>query len=248
MGEGDDDDTWGQGLDDWDTDDARLGQFTTWARWVRDDVRIQIVAWLVASCAVLGPQNSWVLWPGLLDTLWRDSTWGQLLIGWTIATLMTLGWATSTVQLVFTFEQRAMTFPPWSVLVFCNFRTPSIGSVIFFDGSDGRSYVRRVCSVRKQGATPVGYVQTIGDLPGAPDDRPLYSESGAATWLDLRKVRGTLAAGPFPLQVMVATVVSCLALTPTATLAFLATNQPFLFAWLSVFVHFVIIVLACPLT
>merc|ERR1740120_603553 len=72
-------------------------------------------------------------------------------------------------------------FPPWSVLVFCKFNHPEVGSVIFFDGCDGWSYVRRVSSV-KQVPNEGRYVQTIGDIPGAPDDRPLYSADGGVAW------------------------------------------------------------------
>ncbi len=31
----------------------------------------------------------------------------------------------------------------------------------------------------------------VGDLPGAPDDQPLYSADGSASWLDPSAVRGT---------------------------------------------------------
>ena len=31
----------------------------------------------------------------------------------------------------------------------------------------------------------------VGDLPGAPDDQPLYSADGSANWLDPSAVRGT---------------------------------------------------------
>ena len=34
-------------------------------------------------------------------------------------------------------------------------------------------------------------VGEVGDLPGAPDDQPLYSADGSASWLDPSAVRGT---------------------------------------------------------
>jgi len=228
--------------DDWE-EEARLGGFAAWVRWLRDDVRVQAVAWFVSTLAVFGPENSWAIWPGLCDWFWQSAIVSQLLLGWIAATLLTLGWATGRVQLVFTFEQRAMTFPPWSVLVFCKFGHPEVGSVIFFDGCDGWSYVRRVSSV-KQVPNEGRYVQTTGDIPGAPDDKPLYSSDGCLSWLSPPHVRGTMVAGPVSLQVMVGLVITCLAVSPAATLAFLATNQPFLSAWVSLLLRFIVVLLA----
>ena len=45
--------------------------------------------------------------------------------------------------MVFTSEQRAMRFPPWSILVFLR-NTVQVDDVVIFMGYDGRSYVRRV--------------------------------------------------------------------------------------------------------
>lgn len=236
----DDAGTWQPDFEDWDAEDA--SEVAAWTRWVRDDVRVQALAWLVATIAVLGPENSWLLWPGLWEALLQTTSRGQLLAGWATATFMTLGWATGRVQLVFTFEQRAMTFPPWSVLVFCKFRNPEVQSVVFFEGCDGRSYVRRVCSV-KQVPNKGSFVQTTGDLPGAPEDRPLYSADGSAAWLEPQRVRGTMAAGPLPFQALLLSVLACLAVSPTATLAFLSTNQPFLAAWLSITLRFCVTLL-----
>jgi len=246
---------------------VRLGQLTAWARWVRDDVRVQGAAWLAATLSVLGPANSWARWPGLLNLqmIWSPAMEDmQLRIGWAVATLMTLGWATGRLQLVFTFEQRAMLFPPWSVLVFVRLR-PREGDVVFFDGCDGRSYVRRVQEVVKDvplnaasmsprdphlrhlsrhSSPPVAIrLRTRGDLADAPDDRLLYSADGTKSCLDLESVRGTLAAGPFTIQAMLGLVVIASAVSPMATLAFIATNQPILTAWLSVLLHFCVILL-----
>jgi len=226
---------WGQEYDDWDLDDTRLRSFSAWASWTRDDVKFQTLAWMVASVAVLGREGSWMLWPGLIDAFGKQEP-GRLqqLVGWAVATLMSMGWATGMVQLVFTFEQRAMNFPPGSVLIFWKFRPPNVGSVVYFDGSDGRSYVRRVGVVNSTGDC----VKTVGDLSGSPDDTPLYSTDGSAEWLETRSVRGSLAAGPCSSQVLGGMVVAALLLSPSATTAFLVTNQPFIAFWLSVILRF----------
>uniref|UniRef100_A0A7S2N9G7 Uncharacterized protein n=1 Tax=Zooxanthella nutricula TaxID=1333877 RepID=A0A7S2N9G7_9DINO len=224
---------------DWDVDD-KVGRFASWAKWIKHDLRIQTIAWLLASVAVLGPDNSWLCWPGLVEVLVpapedHERCVSHVVAGWLLASLTTIGWATGCLQLLFTFEQRAMTFAPWSLLVFCNIQKPAVGSVIFFDGCDGRSYVRRVSSVSINGA-----VQTVGDLPGTPEDRHLYSADGSARWLDDHSVRGIMVAGPFSLQSVFALVAVAMAVAPAATLAYLVTSQPFLASWCFVILRFLI--------
>lgn len=223
----------------WEDDDARVGCLAEWAHWLRDDVHVQAVAWAVASAAVLGPENSWARWPGLWDVLLFSAKLPQLLLGWLLATLLTIGWVTGRVQLVFIVGQRAMTFPPWSILIFSKFLRPEVGSVISFDGGDGLNYVRRVSAVKD--AETGRYLQTAGDLPDAPADQPLYSADGCSEWLDATLVRGTMVAGPVSFQATVGVVAALLVLSPSATLAFATTSQPFLTGWISLIMRFLIV-------
>mmetsp|Transcript_92972 Transcript_92972/g.207692 ORF Transcript_92972/g.207692 Transcript_92972/m.207692 type:complete len:250 (-) Transcript_92972:123-872(-) len=235
--------------DEWaSVEDLEPDALVAWARWMRDDVRAQTAAWLVASAAVLGPANSWVKWPGIADWFLDIRQEALVVGGWAAATLLQLGWATGLLQLVFTFEQKAMLFPPWSLLVFVKFRQPQVGSVIFFDGCDGRSYVRRVKAVMPSPgavcAAGPSQVQTVGDMPGAPDDRPLYSADGSATWLDMRLVRGILAAGPFQFRFLLCCLIAVCVLSPSSAMAFAVTSQPLMAVWVSFVLRLFLILIA----
>ncbi|CAK0840321.1 unnamed protein product [Prorocentrum cordatum] len=175
------------------------GGLEAWARWVRSGLRLPLAAWLLGTSWVFGPQNSWVAWGGLGHGVLPCEL--QRLAGWAAGSLLTLLWAARLCCVVPALQQRAMLFPPCSVLVFARRGAPEVGSVVYFDASDGLCYVRRVEAVftESSAAGPIVSVKTVGDMPGAPDDRPLYSEDGTASSLALRHVRGTLVAGPYPL-------------------------------------------------
>ncbi|CAE8704469.1 unnamed protein product, partial [Polarella glacialis] len=248
--------------DDWLPADGLLGQdvdpampeMAAWMCWIRDDLKAQSFAWLLASLAVLRADVDNWHWPrGLMGHLLSSSDSSlQRGIGWFVASSMSLAWATGDLQMVFTFEQRAMLFAPWSVLVFVQ-RRPVVGSVIIFSGCDSRSYVRRVkaiqsgpdASLNRKGfsarlrlGTEGSLFQTSGDLPGAAEDRPLYSADGSADWLDGKEVRGVLAAGPFPVKVLLVFLAIAVLVSPGMTIAYLATSQPILIFWLLLVGHF----------
>ncbi|CAE7776508.1 cdo1 [Symbiodinium pilosum] len=199
----------------------------SWLTFLRDDVKVQLVAWLCASAAAARHAAAptcrglaeWALGPSLVPSI----------IGWAIATLLSLAWLLLDLQMVFTSEQRAMLFPPWSILVFVK-QPAVVGSVVIFLGYDGRSYVRRVQAIDETAAS--ARLQTVGDLSGAPSDRPLYSADGSADWLEAKAVKGTLAAGPFPLLAVLMVALAVTILSPPMAFAFFVTSQPIVTLWL----------------
>lgn len=72
-------------------------------------------------------------------------------------------------------------------------------------------------------------LQTAGDLPGAPDDRALYSADGSAMWLEPSAVRGTLAAGPFHLRHVLLFVLATVLLSPAMAFSFFDAWNPIFF-------------------
>ncbi|CAL1137728.1 unnamed protein product [Cladocopium goreaui] len=207
--------------------DESLSDASAWLSWLREDVKVQGCAWLLASMAVL--RQAWTadsICLGLAGYLFENQ-FGHCLVGWCLATSLSLAWLLLDLQMVFTSEQRAMRFPPWSILVFVK-HPAQVGSVVIFLGYDGRSYVRRVKAIHECGPA----LQTVGDLPGAPDDQPLYSADGSANWLDPSAVRGTLAAGPFPLQQVLKVVLAFMILSPAMAFSFFVTSQPIVMLWL----------------
>eukprot|EP00419_Tripos_fusus_P085312 CAMPEP_0172866380 /NCGR_PEP_ID=MMETSP1075-20121228/81952_1 /TAXON_ID=2916 /ORGANISM="Ceratium fusus, Strain PA161109" /LENGTH=236 /DNA_ID=CAMNT_0013715541 /DNA_START=97 /DNA_END=804 /DNA_ORIENTATION=- len=212
----------------------------------RDDTRVQLVAWLAATAGVLKPGEALWDWPGLLDFLVPQVTrQSQVVFGWGLATILLMGAAAGRLHLVFTVERRAMTFPLRSFLVFARLRHPCVGSIVYFDGYDGKSYVSRVQAVqRRPYSKAVSCIQTHGDLPGAPSDQPLYSPDGSAAWLDLQAVRGTLVAGPFSVPFL--TVLGCVAgiLIPSGVRAFFITSQALFVALLYMVIRIVVLMFA----
>mmetsp|Transcript_56158 Transcript_56158/g.119554 ORF Transcript_56158/g.119554 Transcript_56158/m.119554 type:complete len:239 (-) Transcript_56158:275-991(-) len=212
-------------LDIEEEEDRWFKDFHSWIHWRRETRVVPILNWMVASMVVYGPSGGTVMFPGLLDLFLRQNFVGLAIdLGWALGTILSLGWATRAFQVVFTFEQKAMSFPPGSFLVFSKVWKPVQGSVIHFNGSDGRSYVRRVSAVRSE----EDVIRTVGDLEGSPDDQPLYSQSGKATWLDVKNVQGTLTAGPVPFHVVLAICTCWILLAPSMVVAFFITSQPFL--------------------
>jgi len=216
----------------------------------RDDRHVQLVAWLAATAGVLKPGEALWDWPGLLDYLAPQATRRvQAVCGWGLATLMMVGAAAGRLHLVFTVERRAMSFPLRSFLIFARLRHPCVGSVVSFDGCDGKSYVSRVRAVRRgPGSRAVSCVQTHGDLPGAPSDQPLYSPDGSATWLDLQSVRGTLVAGPFSVPVLSVLGFVAGILVPSGVRAFFITSQALFVAFMYVVIRILVLMCAFPLT
>ncbi|CAK9047209.1 unnamed protein product [Durusdinium trenchii] len=202
--------------------DESLSDTSVWLSWLREDVKVQGFAWLLASMAVWrSALTDESICLGLAGYIFDSGKW-HCMVGWCLATLLTLAWLFFDLQMVFTSEQRAMRFPPWSILVFVK-HPAEVGSVVIFLGYDGRSYVRRVKAIHEGGPA----LQTVGDLPGAPDDQPLYSADGSASWLDPSAVRGTLAAGPFPLQQVLLVVLAFMITSPAMAFSFFVRCSAF---------------------
>eukprot|EP00439_Symbiodinium_sp_Y106_P069619 s1034_g12.t1 len=102
-------------------------------------------------------------------------------------------------------------------------------SVVIFLGYDGRSYVRRVQAIDETVAP--SKLQTVGDLAGAPSDKPLYSADGSADWLEAQAIKGTLLAGPFPISSVLSVALILMVLSPPMAFAFFVTSQPLVTLW-----------------
>jgi len=216
----------------------------------RDDRRVQMVAWLAATAGVLKPGEALWDWPGLLDCLMPQVTRQiQVIFGWGLATSILMGAAAGRLHLVFTVERRAMSFPLRSFLVFARLRHPCVGSIVFFDGCDGKSYVSRVQAVqRSPNSMAISCVQTHGDLPGAPSDQPLYSPDGSAAWLDLQSVRGTLVAGPFSVPVLSVLGLVAGIFIPSGVRAFFITSQALFVALMYLVIRILVLMFVFSLT
>ncbi|CAE7239740.1 cdo1 [Symbiodinium sp. CCMP2592] len=199
----------------------------SWIAFLRDDVKVQCAVWLCASAAAARHAAA-PCCRGLLELGLGVSSKIPSVIGWAIASLLSLAWLLLDLQMVFTSEQRAMLFPPWSILVFVK-QPVAVGSVVIFLGYDGRSYVRRVQAIDETVAP--SRLQTVGDLAGAPSDKPLYSADGSADWLEAQAIKGTLLAGPFPISSVLSVALILIVLSPPMAFAFFVTSQPLVTLW-----------------
>ncbi|CAJ1459944.1 unnamed protein product, partial [Effrenium voratum] len=97
-----------------------LSDASAWLSWIREDVKVQSCAWLMASMAVhrQAVAEDSFLCLGLSGYLFEGPRFWHCLFGWFLASSLTLAWLILDLQMVFTSEQRAMRFPPWSILVF----------------------------------------------------------------------------------------------------------------------------------
>eukprot|EP00439_Symbiodinium_sp_Y106_P067335 s1034_g11.t1 len=89
----------------------------SWIAFLRDDVKVQCAVWLCASAAAARHAAA-PCCRGLLELGLGVSSKIPSVIGWAIASLLSLAWLLLDLQMVFTSDQRAMLFPPWSILVF----------------------------------------------------------------------------------------------------------------------------------
>lgn len=215
----------------------------SWIAFLRDDVKVQCAVWLCASAAAARHAAA-PCCRGLLELALGMSSKIPSVLGWAVASLLSLAWLLLDLQMVFTSEQRAMLFPPWSILVqlVCGscvdcvgtdrpfVKQPvAVGSVVIFLGYDGRSYVRRVQAIDETVAP--SRLQTVGDLAGAPSDKPLYSADGSADWLEAQAIKGTLLAGPFPISSVLSVAFVLTVLSPPMAFAFFVTSQPLVTLW-----------------